>query len=88
MTINEKIIKMNINIFDEKVTILVLYGISHDETSIKKETFCINSNNAMKETVFSREIIMMRDFKGRTRNNVQRMSEERLPQKVLKWLQP
>ena len=59
--INENIIKVNIDIFGKKVTILGVYGISGVEASAKKEEFYLNLNSVINEIGCSKEIIMMID---------------------------
>ena len=56
--INKNITKMNINVFDKKVTMLGVYGISQDKASVKKEEFYRNLNSVINEI----EIIKMGDF--------------------------
>ena len=64
--INENIIKMDVNMFGRKVTIVGVYGISEDERSQKKDEFYEILNNVVNEIGNSREIILAGDWNGRT----------------------
>ena len=64
--IDENIIKMNINLFNKRLTILGVYVISDDAKEQKKEEFYTKLNGIIAEIGNSREIIMAGDFNGRT----------------------
>ena len=68
--INENMIKLHMNLFGKKLTILRMYAISDDEHAVVKEDFCWKLNEVIVEIGNSREILIVGDFNSRTGKKV------------------
>jgi len=64
--INERIIKLNIDLFGARTTIIGVYGVNEDENINVKDTFYEQLNNQIINTGSSRELILLGDFNART----------------------
>lgn len=64
--INERIIKVNINILGRRLTIFGIYAPNEDETVLIKDLFFEELQLALENIGDNREIILMGDFNART----------------------
>ncbi|XP_044753786.1 craniofacial development protein 2-like [Coccinella septempunctata] len=64
--ISENILKVNMTLYQRKITILAVYAISEDENASIKDDFFERLNEVVQNVGLNREIILMGDFNGRT----------------------
>ena len=64
--INENMIKLHMNLFGKKLSILRMYAISDDEHAVVKEDFFWKLNEVIVEIGDWREILIAGDFISRT----------------------
>ncbi|XP_043485867.1 craniofacial development protein 2-like [Polistes fuscatus] len=69
--INERMIKVNMNIYGYRTTILGVYGVNEDALVANKDEFYEQLNDEIVKVGNTREIILLGDLNGRTGNKKQ-----------------
>lgn len=64
--VNERIIKINLNVHEYKVSILGIYAVNDDEPLNVKDSFFQHLNDEIQRIGATREVILLGDFNSRT----------------------
>ena len=68
--VNQRIIKMNLNLYGHKITLLGVYGVNDDATVACKDQFFEDLNDEILNVGAGREAILMGDLNSRTGRRV------------------
>ena len=68
--VNQRIIKMNLNLYGHKITLFGVYGVNDDATVAVKDQFFEDLNEEITKVAAGREVIVMGDLNSRTGRRV------------------